>query len=62
MLLESFLDIDIRDHNGRVLLECTCPTCAFFFLFFFFCNAVVLSIFCVLDFSTLKSSSHQPHY
>ena len=58
MLLESFLDIDIRDHNGRVLLECTCPTCEFFFFF----NAVVLSIFCVLDFSTLKSSSHQPHY
>ena len=51
MLLESFLDIDIKDHNGRVLLECTCPTCAFFFfVFFFFCNAVVLSIFCVLDF------------
>ena len=48
MLLESFLDIDIRDHNGRVLLECTCPTCAF--VFFFFCNAVVLSIFCVLGF------------
>ena len=51
MLLESFLDIDIKDHNGRVLLECTCPTCAcFLLLFFFFCNAVVLSIFCVLDF------------
>ena len=45
VLLESFLDIDIKDHNGRVFLECTCPTCAFFF-----CNAVVLSIFCVLDF------------
>ena len=51
MLLESFLDIDIRDHNGRVLLECTCPICACcFFLFVFFCNAVVLSIFCVLGF------------
>ena len=37
MLLESFLDIDIRDHNGRVLLECTCPTCAFFFFFFLEC-------------------------
>ena len=57
MLLESFLDIDIKDHNGRVFLECTCPACAFFF-----CNAVVLSIFCALDFSTLKSSSHQPHH
>ena len=52
MLLESFLDIDIKDHNGRVLLECTCPTCACCLVFFlvFFCNAVVLSIFCVLDF------------
>ena len=52
MLLESFLDIDIKDHNGRVLLECTCPTCAccLFFFWFFFCNAVVLSIFCVLGF------------
>ena len=52
MLLESFLDIDIKDHNGRVLLECTCPTCAccLFFFLVFFCNAVVLSIFCVLGF------------